>query len=193
VGVTGRPSSQRLLQRNLPGRAVEEIRSADDIGDLLLGIVHRDRQLIGDEGIAAPDHDIATLPQLKPAFPLEAVREHDLLVWNPEAGRGRTCALWTFAAGTGITAAPVQVAPRAAAFKSVAGAAQAFERCAIELLTPTLVLDRTVPRKAERLEHLKHLIRAAGEHAWRVEILDPQEPATAGVTRVRVAAECGDE
>ncbi len=46
-GVSGRRVAQRPLQLDLPGRAPQQIRAADHIGNVLLGIIHRHRELIG--------------------------------------------------------------------------------------------------------------------------------------------------
>ena len=53
--------------------------------------------------------------------------------------------------------------------------------------------DRTSPLEAEQVECADDLVRAAGNDARSVEILDAQEPLAMGLARAEIAANGGNE
>ena len=57
--VARRRESEQALQPDLPASRVHQVDSADDFGDALLMVIHDDRQVIGDESVAAPHDEIA--------------------------------------------------------------------------------------------------------------------------------------
>jgi len=72
---------QGLLQCDLPGRAVEQIRAAHDMRDTLQCIINHDRELVGESAVTTADDHIPALAQPKVAASLQAVldRDHDVL------------------------------------------------------------------------------------------------------------------
>src|ERR1700746_2893866 len=64
---------ERMLQRDLPGGAVEEIGAAHHVRYTLQRIIDDHRELVGEGAIAAANYDIPAFAQLVVAPPLQAV------------------------------------------------------------------------------------------------------------------------
>ena len=58
VAIAGRGTAQQMLQENLPGGGIQQVRTAYCMSDALLGVVNDDRQLIGVQAILAFDDKI---------------------------------------------------------------------------------------------------------------------------------------
>src|SRR5205807_7652725 len=109
-----------LLQRDLPGRAVEQVGTADDVRHPLQRIVHDHRQLIGERPVAAADDDVPALAQLEAALPLRPVLEADGSVIDAKARGSGSPALRSVAARARITPVGIALGPRATALEGEA-------------------------------------------------------------------------
>jgi hypothetical protein len=56
--VGGARQLQGLLEQNLPWRIAQQVRTAHDFSDPLLGIVDDDCELIGEQSVATPDDEV---------------------------------------------------------------------------------------------------------------------------------------
>ena len=70
--------TQRAVKEQLAGRRSEEIRTADDFGDLHGGVIHHNGELIGRDVVVPPDNEISEIiPGNKPLRAEMAIRESD--------------------------------------------------------------------------------------------------------------------
>jgi hypothetical protein len=81
--IARRGQRERALQHDLPRRGGEEVCAAHHVGDALLGVVHHDRELVREEPVAPPQHEIAHLARdvlpdaaLHPILELDAAGRH---------------------------------------------------------------------------------------------------------------------
>src|ERR1700722_14848079 len=70
---------------------------------------------------------------------------------------------------------------------------QCLDGLVVERAAAALVLDRAVPMKSQILKRPLNVSGAAGPHARGIEVLDAQEPATALVMRIKIAAKRGNQ
>ena len=73
VPIIRRRQRQSLLQVDLPGRALQQVGTAHDVANTLLGVVDYDGKLVGKCTITAPDNGIPKCSQLESTFALNAV------------------------------------------------------------------------------------------------------------------------
>jgi hypothetical protein len=73
VPITRRRQRQSLLKVDLPGRALQQVGAANDIADILRGVIDYDGKLVGKRAITALDNGIPKCSQLESTFTLNAV------------------------------------------------------------------------------------------------------------------------
>lgn len=194
--IARRRQTERALQLNLPGGAFQEIRAAHHVGNLLCAIVNNHRQLIGNDAVAAPDHDVAETAQRKLACTLQTIFEaHGLGIGDSKTQGSRTLGRGAVAAGTGISAR-LKLTTRAPCAHAAVGQSEALQLrdgVSKQVAAPALILNLAIPLKSEPLEGAQNLVGAARLHARGIEILDAQQPAATLPARIEVAAEGGNQ
>ena len=106
-------------------------------------------------------------------------------------GSWNAAACWSRAAGARVTGVlpSAQLAPGAAAFERVSAGPEPLQRLQVQRLAVALIYDRPVPVQAECLQGTQNPVRAAGDRAGGVEILDAKQPLAAVVARIEVASD----
>jgi hypothetical protein len=181
------------LQRDLPTGAGQQIGAPHHIGHVLRLVIHDHGELVSDYLILALDHEVPQLTLFEPAKPLYSiVEEHHRTVSEAQARGGWNAAsCWSGAAGPGVTGvfAVARAAPCAAALEGAAAGLELVHGRKIKGDAAALVYDLAVPVQAEGIQGSQDPVRAAGNYAGGVEILDPQQPAAAMVAGIQVAAD----
>ena len=196
--VTRQRQAQRLLQETLPWRGVKQVGPANDVGDTLRCIVNHHGQLIGKQTVGASQHEVADLLcQLLLHNALQSVGDVDMGIIHPYA-----YAAWlatrrqTITAGAridiarAVDAAVGNLLAGAGAVVDAAHVRQFLECRHVIFVALSLIHDRPIPLQSKGLQRAQYRICGTGNLAWRVEILDPDQPLTALMTCVQIAAEC---
>ncbi len=205
--VRGGRQAERLLKRNLSRGRVEEVRSAHDLGHILSGIVHDDRELVRGRAVSALDDEVADR-----GCDVFGERAENEIFEGEDAGRnaeadgadllsGRKAAAarpWIDASRGWITAVgggsrPGEIRPRTGTGVDHSPFSKNLQRRVVVRETPRLKSDLLVPRQAVALERSENLVRGSRDDARRVEILHPHEPAPAVRTGEQPRAQRGDE
>ncbi len=217
VQVARRRQAEQALQQDLPGRAVGEVFAANDVGDVLLGVVDDDGELIGEDAVGALEDEVADRAGDVLALLAEAsVVPGDLGVGagvsvgvvagtHPQPHRACGPAAEAGAAGAGIDALVAfafagrrrrrqcEIASAAGARKGTVEREQALQRRFIKPRARRLMDDRRVGDEAHARELIEDRLGRAGDVARRVEVLDANQPASAVGARVEPRGERGDE
>jgi hypothetical protein len=185
------------LQRNLPTCAGQQIGPAHHVGHVLHVVIDHYGELVGEDSVLAAYDEVAQLALPEPALSLYSiVKEHHETVSEAEPRRGwEVAACWSVAAGSGVTGVFVaaQLAPRAAALEGGAGGFELLQGRAVERQSMALVDNFAVPGQAEAFEGAQDAIRAPGDDARGIQILNADQPATAVMARIDIASYRGQE
>jgi hypothetical protein len=180
-----------MLQVNLSGRRVEKILASHHLGNLLVGVVHHDRQLICEQTVATFENEVTTIfTEMHCEYAHFLVRKFDAVPGNPQSVR--CVAVW-----------PQRPAPAKARINrrgpssvsrvvlpnlpSRAGAgigqALAFQvpKCAgVMVCTLALVDHLRIPVQTIGLKSAEYVVGGARNFPRRVYIFDPDVPFAAG-------------
>jgi len=116
----------------------------------------------------------------------------DFTVGDPEAAAaGWAAGSEAVAAGAGIEVASPEFTAGAAA--GVDLIAELGKRGGVGFVALALVEDGAVPNEAIGLKGAEDAIGGAGDGAWRVKVLNADEPLAAGAAGVEIAGGGGDE
>ncbi len=199
VQVARRRIPEQPLQPDLPAGGVHEIDAANDFRNALLVVVHDDREVIGNESIAAPHHEIAGFGfESFLVGALQAIDESERRVVGTHSCRGFACR------AAAAARARVDDAERAAGRvrKVPAGAAagvgmprleQPRQRRRMGGMAGALVDDGAVPFEAVALQGLQNARCGGGLLPGRIDILDAQQPAAAAVASLQIAGSRGEQ
>jgi len=192
VRVTGLIQRERLLKSQLPPRAPKQVATAYHVSDVLLGIVHHDCELIGEEAISSADDEISERSQVEATRSLHPIVERH----RPGVIDTKACCRDATSGGAGaarsrITAviACTDVAPRAGAPVGQTEPLQLLGGDAISLDPLALKDDRPVPLQPKSLECVEHTVCAAWHDPGGVEVFDSQQPVTRLVAGIDKAAD----
>jgi len=177
----------------LAGGGGEEVSAADDVGDELGGIVDDDGELVGPEAIGAFQDKVAGgvgeifgLGAEPPVVPLNfAIGDAEAAAAGWAAGGEAE------AAGAGVEFTRTEFGTGAAA--GVDLVAELGQGSGVGFVSLALVEDGSVPNEAIGLEGAEDTIGGAGDGAWRVKVLDADEPLAASAPGVEIAGGGGDE
>ena len=188
---------------DLPRCRIEEIRAAHDIGDALLGVVHRDGELIGIHAVCAIEHEIADLRVPDPARCGPALASSNAILASCGADAPRRAVAsrrQAFAARSRIhvtfDARDCGIGDLAAAAGARIDAAlppQLVQRAVIRFGARALMNDGAVPFHAAGGERSQYVFQRARRDARRIEIFDAHEPCSAVHARFEKAAHRRDE
>lgn len=185
-----RRGAEQRVQVDLAGSGIEQIVAADDVRDLLGGVVDDHRQLIGENAVGAQDNEVAAgCGELVVKRTQQAVLEVDREVFgDAEApGPGGFAGRQAVAAGPGIKTSDA----RAGTGVDVIG--EAGESFLVEPGTGALIDYLAVPFEGMGFEGTQDRVGGAGDGPRRVDILDPYEPLAAGGFGVEVAGHSRDQ
>jgi len=87
--------SERLVQKYLFGCVREVVVSADHVGDAVIRIIGRDRQIVGGSAVTPQDHEIVDVSILKSHLLVDHILPHDLSLRNQKPDGVRLSALRT--------------------------------------------------------------------------------------------------
>ncbi len=196
VGVGRLRHAEQALQMDLAGGGVEQVGAAHHVGDARLGIIHHHRQLVGEQAVGAQHHVVAGVEReifLLPA--LDGVLEADRALGAHPPGARPASGGQAVAAGARIAPRAVarecrvrHFAPGTGAGEGMAGRFQPIEGSLVSVPAAALPYDFAVPFEAEARKRGDDAPGRAHDSAWRIDILDPQQPAAAAVARFQVAA-----
>lgn len=176
----------------MPGRGVEQVHAADDVGDLLGFVIDRDGELVGPKAIAAAEDEVpGGGPEIFGKGAGKTVGEGEWGVGDAKAKgvrRGRAGAGAAFA----IVAASRDFAG-ATAGVGVAGGEQLGKGGGVERAALALVDDRFVPMEGVGFQLAQDNLVHAGEAAACVDIFHADEPFSAMMPGVEETGDGGDE
>jgi hypothetical protein len=165
----------------LPGRVIQKIGTAYDVGDALRGVIHSHGKHVGIDLIAALQNKIADrIRHILSIRTLNAIGEKHVPGLDPQADCcRRACAKLTSAASSGIAQLIFQLRPAASAGKGSLLCVQGAERLFVKLGAIILASNRSVPFEAELLQRAQNPIRRSSDLSGTIEILNAQQPTAA--------------
>jgi len=205
VQVRRRRAAERALQVDLARRRREQVGAAHDVGDLLRGVVDDDGELVGGQPVGSPHDEVADLArEVLPLRSLQPVDERDDGVADAHADRALRARGAVggnaVAAGARIDALTggrdrrgLELPPRARARVGEAAHVERRDRARVVRGAIGLAHDRPVGGEAVAVERREDPALGARDRARLVDVLDPDEPATAGRSRVAAARQRGDQ
>ena len=176
--VARRRVPQQALQPDLPAGGVHEIDTADDFRDALFIVVHDDREVIGNESVAAPHHEITGLRfESLLVRTLQAVEEAERGIvgthpYGGFAGRAAGAAGARVDDPQGAAGCVREITPGAAAGVGVPRLQQTRQRRRMVGMAGALVDDGTVPLEAMAFQGLQNAGRGIGLFPGWIDILD---------------------
>ncbi len=184
------------LKRDLPRRALDQVCAAHDVGNLLVRVIDRHRELIGEDAVAAANDHITEIAHRTGALALDAIFENDARrIIDTKAGGRRAVRDMALATRPRVTAffELSELFTRARTLVCLSLGAQRFQRGFVGREASTLIFDRPVPVQAEGLQRAQDFVRATGNDARGIEIFDADEPTSAVMAGIEIAAHCGYE
>ena len=197
---------QVSLEQDLPGRRRQQVGATDDVGDALVAVVDDYRELVSPVAVGATDHEIADFTrQLLSLSALDPIDERDGNVVDAKSPRAARLPSPTIRRGpvaTGARIDPIsadtdrcvgEITARARALESEPTVDQCLQRRCIGIATRALVENRTIPFEAVAVEDDGKGRRGHLRFARRIEILDPEQPATAIEACIGMTCHRGDQ
>ena len=202
VQITRPRQGEQILEIDLTGCGIQEIRAAHNVGHALFRIIHDHGELVCKNAVGAIQHEI-------PDVCLEILRNAPLQgVVKTYACAGSVdpqCACFL----SGRQAAPADarvhrpldsrdagirdLAPAAGARINKAVLPQFMQRRMIGVGMRALADDVPVPVHPASVERAQNLVGRTRHDARVIDILDPHEPIAAATLRFYITAERGDE
>ncbi|MNS33496.1 hypothetical protein D3C72_656110 [compost metagenome] len=193
--ITRLRQAEQFLQVELAGRGVQQVGTANDIGDALPGVVQDHRQLISVEPVTAADHEIADFPpQMLSVLALHPVNEMVFQFRYAQADGRIVSAMAGIAAQARIN--PVirlQLFARAGAGVGQALIEQAIEHLGVGIVPLALANQVAIPLEAIAFQCLENGRLGAGFLAGWIKVFHAHQPASAHRARVKVGGQCGDQ
>ncbi len=196
MGVSRHGQVELLLQVDLPRGGVQEVLTAQDVGDPLVGVIHHGGEMIGVVPIAAVHHEVAHFAcQVLNDLPLHAVLEPDRGSGNPHP-QGMPPGLSTVML---VPARPGIDAPRVRFRQFPTGAGtgvhqsacpQPFQRFTIAVQPLPLVEYAAVPVESQGFQAVEDGVGGAWAGAPCIDVVDADQPFTPSGAGFEKAGQC---